>query len=166
MDAGLLRRGAGWQGRRVLHRLLARTGAGWAAFAQFLPLFLRQFLVLTPALVQLVMLFRRKLFHAFVPLDCLSPLLGRQRNPFMHALLDALLPVRWQGGITRGEADPVFASFGVELVPFRLERSEDGFLFGRQLRPRGAGCLGMGGTRNRNYADEQGERQYYCCGCA
>jgi len=113
--------------------LLTRTGAGGATFAQFLSLLFRQFLVFTPALVQLVMLFRRKLLHALVAFDRLRPLLGRQRHPLAHALLDALLPIRRKGWIAGRQADPVLAPLGIKLVPFGLKWGENGFLFGREL---------------------------------
>src|SRR5258706_760899 len=147
-------------------RLLPRTWWRCAACAQFLPLFFRQFLVFTPALVQLIMLFRGELLHALVTFDRLRPLLGRQRDPLMHALLDALLSIRWQAGITRGQANPVFTPFRIEFVPLLLKRGQDGFLFGRQFRPSSTRRLRIRRARNRGHADEQGKRQYYCCDCA
>lgn len=136
------------------------------AFAQFLPLFFRQFLVFTPALVQLVMFFRWKLLHPLVALDRLRPLLGRQRNPLVHALLNTLLPIRRQVWITGCQADPVLAPFRVKFVPLLLQRGQNGFLFGRQLRPGRTGHLRVGGARDRENAEEQGKCQYYCCDCA
>ena len=77
----------------------------------------------------------------------------------MDALLDPLLPLRRQAGITGRQTDPVLAPFSIQLVPLRLQWGEDGFLFGRQLRPGGALRFRLG----RGHAKKQGERQYYCC---
>src|SRR5258706_16397076 len=72
-------------------RLLPRTWWRCAAFAQFLPLFFRHFLVFTPALVQLFMLFRGKLLHALVTFARLRPLLRRHPHPLIPPPLDPLL---------------------------------------------------------------------------
>ena len=145
--------------------LFAWIASGAVAFAQFLTLFFRQILIFPPALVQLFMFFRRKLFHAFVALDCLCALLGRQRNPFMHALLNSLLPIRWQVWIARGQTYPVLASLRVELVPLLLKRGQDGFLFRCQFRPGRAGRIGKCETGGRRRADIQVRRQDYCRDC-
>ena len=95
-------------------------------FAQFLTLFLGQGLVFAPALVQLFVLFRRQLLDAFIAFDCLGALLRRQGSPFVHALLNALLPVHWQVVIAVGKPDPVLAALGIELVPILLQGSQNG----------------------------------------
>ena len=151
---------------RTLHRLFAGAGRSCRAFSQFLPLFFRQFLVFTPALVQLVVFIRWKLLHALVALDRLGPLLRRQRNPFLHALLNALLPIRRQARIAGRQPDPVFASFRIELVPLRLEGGQNGFLLWRQFRPGGTRRIRIGGIRERAYADEQEKCQDYCFDCS
>ena len=88
--------------------------------------------------MQLIVLFRGELLHALVALDGLRALLRRQCRPLLDALLDALLSLRWQAGITGRQTDPVLVLFRIQLVPIRLQRGENGFLFGRQLRPGGA----------------------------
>src|SRR3954470_7138067 len=76
-------------------RSLPRIASGAVAFAKFAPLFFRQILILPPALVQFLVFFRWKFFHAFIALDCLRTLFGRQSDPLLHTLLDPLLTFRW-----------------------------------------------------------------------
>ena len=116
--------------------------------------------------MQLVMFFRRKLFHALVAFDRQRPLLGRQRDPFMHALLNALLAVRRQAWIAAREANPVLAPLRVEFVPLLLERGQDRFLLGGQFRPGSTRRLRKSPAGGRGRADKQGKRQYYCRDCA
>ena len=126
--------------------------------AQFLTLFLGQGLVFAPALVQLFVFLGRQLLDALVALDRLGALLRSQGRPFVHALLDALLPIGRQAVIPVGKTDPVLATFGIELVPILLQWRQNGLLLGRKLGPGLTRVVREG----RTVAD-QAKRKSYCC---
>ena len=124
---------------------LGRTARRAATFTKSLPLLFRQLLVFLPALVQLFVFLRRKPLQAPVTFKRLLPLLRCQRHPLVHALLDSLLALWRQVGVARCEVDPAFAALRLESVPILLQRSEDGFLLGRQARPRRGRRVGDSG---------------------
>ncbi len=126
--------------------------------AQFLTLLLGQGLVFAPALVQLFVFLWRQLLDALIALDCLGTLLRGQGRPFVHALLDALLPISRQAVIPVGKADPVLAAIGIELVPILLQWRQNGLLLGRKLGP-GLTCV----LRENRSVAGQAKRKSYCC---
>ena len=126
--------------------------------AQFLPLFLGQGLVFAPALVQLFVLFGGQLLDALIAFDRLGALFRSEGRPFVHALLDALLPIRRQAVISVGKTYPMLAALGVELVPILLQRRENGLLLDRKFGPGWTRVL----RENRSVAG-QAKRKSYCC---
>src|SRR3954469_24758543 len=95
-------------------------------------------LVLRPLRPKIRALVRWRLGDALVGLACDATLLGREPGPILHALLDPLLFLRCELGITLCNADPLAFAWGVEAVPIRLQRRQNLLLLRGQLGPSGA----------------------------
>src|SRR5690606_6791921 len=111
--------------------------------------------VLLPLLAELLALLGALLGELAVVFARLLALLGREARPFLHALLDALLPLGRHLRIALGDADPAPARVRIEVLPLGLERRENFLLLDGELAPGGAGRLGLGGLGIRPEAERK-----------
>jgi len=105
-----------------------------------------------PFLANLFAFLRREFLQRLVTLASGAPLIRCELRPFLHTLHEPLLLGRLHRRISVRNGNPLLATHGIELLPFRLQRREHLLLARAQLSPSGLSAflsvrirLGCGG---------------------
>ena len=102
--------------------------------------FRRELLIFLPLLLDFLPLLGRQLLQGLELRPGRAAFIRGQASPSAHLLLYALLLVGRHVWIALNDAQPLLLALGVELVPFRRERSEHLLVVRGEVRPIRRAC--------------------------